>query len=192
MAASSPSMFCAAAGSSVSSLSSPSNASTTGYAVPQVFDEMPQQYDFHNLCHKTVFLSDGIERNYYALPEDYSLKKATPPLYPSAAIRVGAMAPLFVAAQSAGLVPVCCPKANSTAGSESLLAPKLQLPMNVQADHKVIKEMHVPEEKKQDNEHLLECFSKAPETEQTSADRLDFTFELQQQIDEKTDRKSVV
>jgi hypothetical protein len=45
-----------------------------------VFGEMPQQYGYHNLDSQNLFLADGTERRYFALPEDYPLEHATPPI----------------------------------------------------------------------------------------------------------------
>ena len=38
---------------------------------------MPQSYGFHNLNRHSVFLADGSEHSYFALPENYSLEQAT-------------------------------------------------------------------------------------------------------------------
>ena len=43
----------------------------------QNIDRMPQSYGFSNLNRRSLFLADGNQRSYYALPENYSLQCAT-------------------------------------------------------------------------------------------------------------------
>jgi len=196
--------------------------STASASVPlQVFAEMPQPYGLHNLNNQSLFLADGIERSYYALPEDYALEQVTPPMSSPTVEKVVVTAAQSVATQAASLAPILCSKANSTVGSESQLVHDVQLPTAVQDDPTVFKEMPVYDIYEEDNsclncmdeqlatpfhkasetassEQILTCFNKAPETEQTSAclnivtDVLDVTLELQQQDDEKRANCSVI
>ena len=67
----------------------------------QYLDGLPHHYGFDNLNRRSVFLADGTEHSYYALPADYPLELATQPLSSSAAEIVSVRAPPSVAAQAA-------------------------------------------------------------------------------------------
>lgn len=114
-----------------------SNIAATAYGNHKVPGEMRQSYGFNTLISQSVFLADGTERRYYALPEDYPLESS------SVVGKVGVTAPPCVEEQATGLTPIICSKANITAGSESLLIPNLQWPMDVQDDPHVFKEAPV-------------------------------------------------
>jgi hypothetical protein len=125
-----------------SSASSPSDASTTAYVVPQMFSEMLQPYGLHNLNRQSLFLADGTECIYFTLLADYPLEQATPPTPHSAVVRGSVAAPPSVAAQVACLAPGLCSNANNTTG-ESMLLYNLQVPTTIQDASSVFKEMPV-------------------------------------------------
>jgi hypothetical protein len=144
----------------------------------QYLDELPHYYGFKNLKRQTVFLADGTERSFYALPEEYPLKQATLPMSPSARKNVGVTSSPSVTC----LVPGICSKENKTTG-ESLLIHVAQPPTSVQDYPCGLKEMHVSDvsdEETQNTEQLLKCVVKAPETEQTIA-YLNYLTDVQQQ-----------
>jgi hypothetical protein len=90
-----------------------------------------------------VSLADGTKLEYFALPEDYPLQQASPPISPSAEEKYGVTAPLSIAAQATGLSPVIFSEANNTAGSQPMLVHNLQLTVTAKDTLKVCKEIHV-------------------------------------------------
>jgi hypothetical protein len=131
--------------SSTTAASAPSMYSSTATApvAQEMFGEMPQSYSLHNLNSRSVFLVDGTEHRYYALPEEYPLEQAPQPMSHSAVQNVGVTVPLYVAAQVVGLAPVFYSKTNHTAGSGPMLVHNQQLPMTVQDVSSVFTKMPV-------------------------------------------------